>query len=496
VRRNRTFTLGITGGGLCIAAALLVGSVPAGALTTPQVAIPTPPVSVSVPANAVAPKVNPLASLKAAPVSVALPITLLGNEIASMLLPEQDSTTGTNTTGQGSPLANVSAPVNVCSTSAGILANAASSCSTTSVGTNHQGAIGNADVPITGDDNAVGLLGQDSSALGLNSSSQPASTTQDGAINAFIPISLCAINVGLVGNTSSSCDTTGTNGVTTQKGVVDATAPVSVCDVIVEIGGDSADACPTQPDSQQQSGQLADVYAPVGVCGVIVVLDGQGAGQCQPSSGFPLAGGAPTNPLSQSAPVDAVLPVNACSIVVAVDGSASNACEPNHVASSQTGSAPVSAPATVCAAAAALEGTANDTCTGAGNTGKPIGTQGSAGSGASVPVTICGIEAAVGSASATCPLLAAALAPTAPTAPGSAGSPGSPGSAGSGVLPLAPASVVPTGSATGKAGLAFTGAWLALELVIGLVLVLSGLAITMVSRRRRRLVAGPAASSR
>jgi hypothetical protein len=476
---------------------LLVGSVPAAALTTPQVATSTAPVTVSVPATTVAPRANPLAALKTAPVSIALPITLLGNEIASMLLPERDSTTGTNTTGQGSPVANVNAPVNACSTSAGVLANAASSCSTTSVGTNHQGAIGNADVPITGDDNAVGLLGQNSSALGLNSSSQPASTTQDGAINAFIPISLCSINVGLVGNTSSTCDTTGTNGVTTQKGVVDATVPVTVCDVIVEVAGDSADACPTQPDSLQQSGQLADVYVPVGVCGVIVVLDGQAAGQCQPSSGFPLAGGAPTNPLSQSAPVDAVLPINACSIVVAVDGSATNACEPNHVASSQTGSAPVSAPATVCAVAAALDGTANDTCTGAGSTGKPIGTQGNPGSGASMPITVCGIEAALGSASATCPLLAAAIAaPTGPSAPSAPSAPTSPGSAGSAVVPLAPASVLPTGPATAKEGLAFTGAWLALELVIGMVLVLSGLAISMVSRRRRRLVAGPAASSR
>src|SRR5580700_4699383 len=111
---------------------------------------------------------NPLAALEALPISIALPITAIDNVIAGTAIPNQDSTSGTNVTTQSSPLANVSAPVNVCSVSAGILANAKSSCSTTSVGVKQLGAIANVNVPITAQDNAIGLLGQASTALGLN----------------------------------------------------------------------------------------------------------------------------------------------------------------------------------------------------------------------------------------------------------------------------------------------------------------------------------------
>jgi hypothetical protein len=237
-----------------------------------------------------------------------------------MLLPGMDSTTGTNDTTQTSPLLNVDAPINVCSVSAGVLADAASSCSTTSVGTDQLGAIANINVPITASDNAVGLLGMAASALGLNTTTTSASTTQNGAINVAAPITICAINVGLLGNTSSACDETGTSGTTTQTGVIDATVPVTVCDVIVEIAGDSTSNCPQDPDTVKQSGELADLYAPVGICGVIVEIDGAAAGKCMPTAGFPLVNGLPTNQLSQSAPIDGVLPVNACSILIAVDG--------------------------------------------------------------------------------------------------------------------------------------------------------------------------------
>ena len=80
-------------------------------------------------------------------------------------------------------------------------------------------------VPITAQDNAIGLLGQAASAFGLTTGQSPASTTQNGAINADAPVSICSVNVGLVGDTSSNCDTTGTSGPATQTGVVDAAVP-------------------------------------------------------------------------------------------------------------------------------------------------------------------------------------------------------------------------------------------------------------------------------
>ena len=101
-----------------------------------------------------------------------------------------------------SPLANVNAPVNACSLSVGLVADASSSCSTTSVGLNQAGAIGNVNVPVTAQDNAIGLLGQAASALGLTTGQAPSSTTQNGAVNADVPVSLCSVNVGLVGATS------------------------------------------------------------------------------------------------------------------------------------------------------------------------------------------------------------------------------------------------------------------------------------------------------
>ena len=221
-------------------------------------------------------------------------------------------------------MANVNVPVNACSISAGVLADAKSSCSTTSVGMNQNGAVANVNVPITAKDNAIGLLGQAASALGLSTPPRARRPPRSGPINASVPVSICSINVGLDGNTSSDCDTTGTNGTTTQNGVIDAVVPVTVCDVIVQIAGDSTASCPTNPDTTSQSGQLADLDVPVGVCGVIVEVDGTGTGHCMPVSNSPLVDGLPTNPLTQSAPVDGVLPVNACSIVVAVDGTASN----------------------------------------------------------------------------------------------------------------------------------------------------------------------------
>jgi len=409
-----------------------------------------------------------LAPLEALPINIALPISLLHNVIAGTLAPSLDSTSGSNTTTQKSPLLNASVPVNLCSVSAGVLANAASSCSTTSVGITQLGAIGNVNVPITAQDNAVGLLGIAASALGLNTSTSSASTTQTGVINAAVPVTLCSINVGLVGNTSSACNTAGSNGVTSQSGVVDANVPVTVCSVIVEIADDSTASCPQNADTVHQSGELADLDVPAGVCGVIVEIDGTGKGDCMPVAGAPTLNGLPVDGLTQSAPIDGVLPINACSIVIAVAGTASNQCEPAHIAATQTGTAPINVPVTACAVAAAIQGTATGTCTGAGNTGLPIGLPGSPGTGVSLPITLCGIEAALGGGAAgTCPQ-PAVVASTPPT-----------------TLPI-----VTTTAAVAPAktpALAFTGAPLVLELVIGLMALLAGWGMTLLSRRQRGL---------
>jgi hypothetical protein len=217
---------------------------------------------------------DPLAPPTPLPVSLAVPITALGNEIAGTLLPGQDARTGTHTTAQTSPLADIDTPIDGCSISAGLIAPANSSCSTTAIGTDQLGSIADVNAPITLDDNAIGWLGEAASALGLTTGQDPAMTTQNGAVNVFAPVSICSINVGLAGNTGSDCGLTGTHGVTSQKGVIDAAVPVTVCDVIVEIVGNSKANCPQQPDSTAQSGELADVYAPATVCGVIAEVDG------------------------------------------------------------------------------------------------------------------------------------------------------------------------------------------------------------------------------
>jgi hypothetical protein len=453
-----------------LTAALFAGLVPAGAGAASST--PAAKTAIVAPTSSVTKNANPLAPLEALPVSIALPITLLGNEIAGMLLPGLDSSSGSNVTTQSSPLANVSAPVNLCSVSAGVLANASSSCSTTSVGIGQKGALANVNVPITANDNAVGLLGAAASALGLNTSTTAASTTQSGLINAAVPVSICSINVGLVGNTSSACNTAGTSGPTTQSGLIDAAIPVTVCDVIVEIADDSTASCPQNANPVSQSGQLADLDVPAGICGVIVEIDGNGKGSCMPVAGFPLVNDLPTSPLSQSAPIDGVLPVNACSLVIAIVGTASNTCEPSHIAPTQTGTGKVNVPVNVCALAAAVQGTATGTCVGAGNTGLPIGIPGGPGTGVSLPITLCGLEGALGgTANGSCPN------PTAPvTTPPT-------------TIPVTLASTTPPAAAAPKpAGtLAFTGAPLVLELAIALMALASGWAMMLLARRQRRV---------
>ena len=280
--------------------------------------------------------------------SVSVPISVLENQIAGTALPGQDSTTGTNTTTQSSSVADVSAPVNACSLSVGADAGAGSGCSTTSVGSSGDSNLANANVPVTAQDNAVGLLNQEGSALGVASGQSSAATTQDGAVNADAPVSLCSIDAGVAGDTSSDCGLSGTSGDASQTGVVDVEAPVTVCDVIAEVDGTGSANCPQETNSGSQSGQLADADVPVTACGAVVAVDGSAAGSCQPASDATLTGDLPTSDQSQSAPVDGILPVSGCSVVVAAVGSATNSCEPDHVAPAQSGSSPINGTVNLC----------------------------------------------------------------------------------------------------------------------------------------------------
>jgi hypothetical protein len=379
-------------------------------------------------------------------------------------------------------LLNADIPINACSLSIGLLASATSNCATTSVGLTQLGAIGTINLPITAQYNAIGLLGVAAKSLGLTTGPSSASTRQNGAINVDAPISLCAINIGLVGDTASDCKLTGTNGRVTQTGVIDAAVPVTVCDLIVEIDGNSTANCPQYPDTVTQKGQLADAYAPITVCGVLAVVDGKGTGLCMPVAGFPLGNDLPTNNVSQSAPIDGVLPINACSIVLAVDAAASNQCEPAHLQTNPTGSVPVNVPVTVCAVTAALDGRASGTCTGAGTQVGPIGTPGNPGNpgtGVTLPVTICGIEVALGGTStAACPQ------PTVSTSPATSKPATSPSTTTAAVHTAAAVTPAPVRTTAASGPLALTGVPLLVELLIGAAAVILGLAVNRLSRRR------------
>ena len=123
--------------------------------------------------------------------------------------------------------------------------------------------------------------------LGLTTGQSAASTTQNGAVNANVPVSLCAINVGLAGTTSSDCNLTGTKAAVAQQGIVDANVPVTVCDVIVEIDGSSNANRPREPNAVSQHGQLADVYVPATACGIIAAVYGTATVMCTPERASP-----------------------------------------------------------------------------------------------------------------------------------------------------------------------------------------------------------------
>ena len=156
MRRNRLTSIGVLTCGLVLSVGAVVGATPASAASSPTDLQSTVQAVQNATAAAVAQAtgtatppapsscVDPLPSV---PASVAAPITVLSNELGDTSLPSQGSTTGTNTTGQSSPVANADAPINACSLSVGVAADASSSCSTTSVGLNEPGGLADANAP-------------------------------------------------------------------------------------------------------------------------------------------------------------------------------------------------------------------------------------------------------------------------------------------------------------------------------------------------------------
>jgi hypothetical protein len=131
----------------------------------------------------------------------------------------------------------------------------------------------------------------------------------------------------------------------------------------------------------------------------------------------------------------------------------------------------------VCAVTAAIDGNASGTCTGAGTQVGPIGTPGSPGTGVTIPITICGIEVALGGTSvASCPQ------PTVSTSPGTTPATAPATTTTAKTAAAAPPTAVHTAAASGP--LALTGAPLLVELLIGAAAIILGLVVSRLSRRR------------
>ena len=214
----------------------------------PAPALPTQPAATP----AVAPAANALAPVTQLPTPRSIPTTASGNEIGGNLLPGQDSTTGSSTTAQSSPLAHVDAAIKV---------------------------------PISVEGNAIGRLGQAASALGLTTGQPSAQTTQNGAVSLWAPVSICSINVGLTGNTGSDCHPAGA---TTQSGM-----PIPGFPLVKDL--------PT--NAITPSAQI-DGVLPVNACSIVVAVDASAGSRCEPTHGAPTQTG--------SVPVDA--PVTLCSV--------------------------------------------------------------------------------------------------------------------------------------------------------------------------------------
>ena len=282
-------------------------------------AAPTPP----------GPASNPLPSL---PASVAAPITVLSNELGNTMLPGQDSTQRARTrTGQSSPVANADAPVNACSLSVGLAADASSSCSTTSVGAEPAGRTRRRQRA----DHGAGQRHRAAEPSGFRARlGQRAVRCVDVAERRHQRRRAGEHLLGQRRSGRQHLERLRHRGIERSRRRRQARSmPRSPSPSATRSRRSTATARPTalsSPIPPSQQGQAADVFGPVTACGAIVAVDGSANGMCMPDAGFPLVNDLPTSDGSQSAPVDGVIPVNACSVVVAVAGTASNSCEPTH----------------------------------------------------------------------------------------------------------------------------------------------------------------------
>ena len=163
----------------------------------------------------------------------------------------------------------------------------------------------------------------------------------------------------------------------------------------------------------------------------------------------------------------------------------------------RTARVPVNGTVNLCSIAASVAGSSSATCTGAQTANLvPVGQPGSQSTGATVPVSLCGLEgAADGSASAACPEPSTSANTTPPvsgtSAPAAGGGSGQTGATGAsaGTIPATltanPGTASATAAVTPAGALAQTGAPLLLEIFLGAVALLAGLVLRVSGRLRR-----------
>ncbi len=169
----------------------------------------------------------------------------------------------------------------------------------------------------------------------------------------------------------------------------------------------------------------------------------------------------------------------------------------------QDGSSPVNGTVDLCSIAASVAGSSSATCTGSQTANvTSVGQPGGQTTGATVPVSLCGLQgAADGSASAACPepSTSASSTPVSGTAGSGTGGAGSTSagttSAGAGTIPAtltanpnpnpSPGTASATAAVTPAGALAQTGAPLLVEIVLGAIALLAGLVLSLSGRLRR-----------
>src|SRR5580704_13165280 len=127
----------------------------------------------------------------ASPISLQVPLIIVGNVIGGHSVPSTGAGPG-GPVKQTGALVNLNIPVNLCSLSVGLLASAASSCSTTTIASNQTAGLANINVPISIYRNAIGLLTESSTVTPLasittTSGTAAPTTTQSGTINGNVP---------------------------------------------------------------------------------------------------------------------------------------------------------------------------------------------------------------------------------------------------------------------------------------------------------------------